>query len=227
MNFTCKLLLLPIFVFLMCFFSFVAQRRFIDGDEGFYLLASRLVLEHKAPYLDFLYTQAPLLPYAYGLWMKLFGISWFSARSFSATLTIILGLLIYEHVCRETQKWIAGVAAVILFASSTFIFAWFPIAKTYSLAAVFLFGAYVIVARLSSASSPWLVAVAGLLFGLSVDTRSYVVGLLPICYGGYFATLRPAMESLAFAGSSAGLRSAFYRVFIFLSPLPTGSYSIT
>jgi hypothetical protein len=75
MNFTCKLLLLPIFVFLMCFFSFVAQRRFIDGDEGFYLLASRLVLEHKAPYLDFLYTQAPLLPYAYGLWMKLFGIS--------------------------------------------------------------------------------------------------------------------------------------------------------
>jgi hypothetical protein len=28
--------------------------------------------------------------------MKLFGISWFSARSFSAMLTIILGLLIYD-----------------------------------------------------------------------------------------------------------------------------------
>ncbi|HEY1185521.1 MAG TPA: glycosyltransferase family 39 protein [Bryobacteraceae bacterium] len=179
-NRTCKLMLVPVFVFLTCFFSFVARHRFIDGDEGFYLLASRLALKHKAPYLDFFYTQAPLLPYAYGLWMKLFGISWFSGRSFSAALTTILGLLIYEHVCRETQKWIAGAAAVVLFASSTFIFAWFPLVKTYSLAALFLLGAYVIVTRLSPASSPWLVAVAGLLFGLSVDTRSYVVGLAPV-----------------------------------------------
>jgi hypothetical protein len=85
-----------VFVFFTYFFLFIARHRFIDGDEGFYLMASRLVLEPKTLYLDFLYTQAPLLPYAYGLWMKLFGISWFSARSFSAMLTIILGLLIYD-----------------------------------------------------------------------------------------------------------------------------------
>ena len=177
----CKVRRISVFVFLVSFFWFVARHRFIDGDEGFYLLASRLVLQHKAPYLDFLYTQAPLLPYGYGLWMKLFGISWFSARGFSAGLTTILGLLIYEHICRETQKWIVGVAAVILFASSTLIFAWFPVVKTYSLTTLFLFGAYVIVARLSpGSSSPWLIAVAGLLFGLSVDTRSYVAGLTPI-----------------------------------------------
>ena len=177
---TRKLILVPVFVFFTSFFSFVARHRFIDGDEGFYLLASRLVLEHKAPYMDFFYTQAPLLPYAYALWIKLFGISWFSARSFSAALTTILGLLICEHVCQETRRWVAGLAAVVLFASSTLIFAWFPLVKTFSLAALFLFGAYVIVTRLSSTSSPWLVAVAGLLFGLSVDTRSYVVGLAPI-----------------------------------------------
>jgi 4-amino-4-deoxy-L-arabinose transferase-like glycosyltransferase len=180
MNRSCNAILVPVLVFLICFFLFTARHRFIDGDEGFYLLGSQLVMEHKAPYLDFFFTQAPLLPYAYGLWMKLFGISWFSARSFSATLTAVLGLLIYEHVCYETKKWIVGVAAVILFASSTLIFSWFPIVKTYSLTAVFLFGSYVILTRLSPASSPWLVAVPGLLFGLSVDTRSYLVGLLPI-----------------------------------------------
>src|SRR5271166_5753286 len=180
MNRNRKLILVPVFVVLTWYFWFVANHRFIDGDEGFYILASRLVMEHKAPYLDFFFAQAPLLPYAYGLWMKLFGISWFSARSFSATLTTILGLLIYEHVCRETQKWIAGVAAVIVFASSTLIFAWYPLVKTYSLAAVFLFGAYAIVTRLSSASSPWLLAIAGVLFAGSVDTRSYVLGLVPI-----------------------------------------------
>lgn len=180
MNRACKLILMLVLVFFTCFFLFIARHRLIDGDEGFYLMASRLVLEHKTPYLDFLYTQAPLLPYAYGLWMKLFGISWFSARSFSAMLTTILGLLIYEHVCRETEKWTAGALAVIVFASSTLIFAWFPIVKTYSLTGVLLFGAYAILTRLTRASSQWLVAVAGMLYGLSVNTRSYVVGLVPL-----------------------------------------------
>jgi hypothetical protein len=86
--------------------------------------------------------------------MKLFGISWLSARSFSAMLTTILGLLIYEHVCRETEKWTAGVAAVIIFASSTLIFARFPIVTTYSLTGVLLFGAYAILTRLTRVSSP-------------------------------------------------------------------------
>ena len=180
MNRTRKLLFVPVFLFLLCFFRFVALHRFIAGDEGFYLLASRLVLQHKVPYLDFFYQQAPLLPYAYGLWMKLFGISWFSARGLSVTLTTILGLIIYEHVCHETEKWVAGLAATVLYISSTSVFAWFPLVKTFSLTALFLFGAYVIVTRLLPASSPWLVAVAGLLFGLSVDTRSYIVGCAPL-----------------------------------------------
>ena len=206
-------------------FLFTARHRFIDGDEGFYLLGSQLVMEHRAPYLDFFFTQAPLLPYAYGLWMKLFGLSWFSARSFSATLTAVLGLLIYEHVCYETKKSIVGVAAVILFASSTLIFSWFPIVKTYSLAAVFLFGSYVILTRLSPTSSPWLVAVPGLLFGLSVDTRSYVVGLLPILIWWIFRCPETRSGISAFSGFLLDLRSALYRAFIFAFPLPTGFYS--
>ena len=52
---------MPVFLFLLRFFLFIARHRFIAGDEGFYLLASRLVLQHKMPYLDFFYQQAPLL----------------------------------------------------------------------------------------------------------------------------------------------------------------------
>ena len=177
---TCKWLFAPVFLFLLCFFLFIARHRIVNGDEGWYLLASRLVLRHKAPYLDFFYTQAPLLPYAYGFLMKLFGISWLSARGFSAVLTTILGLLIYEHVCHETRRWAAGLVAVVLYVSCTYIFGWFPIVKTYALAALLLFAAYAMVSRLRPASPPWLVAVAGLLFGLSVDTRSYVAGLAPV-----------------------------------------------
>ena len=61
-----------IFVFLVEFSVFLTVSRFrlVDGDEGFYLLTSRLVTEGKLPYRDFLLTQMPLLPYAYGWWMR-------------------------------------------------------------------------------------------------------------------------------------------------------------
>jgi hypothetical protein len=180
MNRTAKSLLLPVSLLLLCFFFFVARHRFIAGDEGFYLLASRLAQQHQMPYLDFFYQQAPLLPYVYGPWLKLFGMSWFSARSLAAVLSALLGLLVYEHVCHQTQRWVAGVAAAALYLSSTFVFAWFPIAKPYSLTALFLFGSYAIVARLLPASPPWLIAVAGLLFGLSVDSRSYIAVCAPL-----------------------------------------------
>lgn len=177
---TAKLLLVPVLLFQILFFSFIAVHRFIDGDEGFYLLASRLILMHKKPYLDFFYTQAPLLPYVYAIWMKCTAVSWVSAKLFSAFLTALLGSLLYEHVCRGTRSWLAAVAAVILFASSTLIFAFFPVVKTYSLAGLFLFAAYVVVSRLSAASPRWLIGTGGLLLGLSVDTRSYLLLLAPL-----------------------------------------------
>jgi hypothetical protein len=44
---TAKLLLVPVLLLAGALFYFIALHRFIDGDEGFYLLASRLVLMHK------------------------------------------------------------------------------------------------------------------------------------------------------------------------------------
>ena len=177
---TAKLLLVPMLLLQILFFTFVALHRFVDGDEGFSLLASRLVLMHKRPYLDFFYQQAPLLPYVYALWMKGFGISWNSARILSALLTTLLGTLLYEHVCRQTRNWLAGFAAVVLFASSALVFTWFTVVKTYSLSGVFLFSAYVVVSELPATSPRWLMGAGGLLLGLSVDTRSYLLLLIPV-----------------------------------------------
>ncbi len=175
-----KQLLIPVVFLQAGFFLFVSRHRFIDGDEGFYLLASRLVLDHKTPYLDFFYTQAPLLPYVYALWFKVTGLSWFSARTFAALQATLLGGLIYAHVCREARKWLAGVTAATLFASSSLIFAWFPLVKTFPLATPFLFLAYMILVRLNESSPGWWIAIAGFFFALSVDTRSYVLGVAPV-----------------------------------------------
>ena len=55
----------------------------ITGDEGFFSLASRNVMEGLTPYHDFQFWQMPLLPYVYGLWFKLTGPAMESARFLS------------------------------------------------------------------------------------------------------------------------------------------------
>src|SRR5437867_3231683 len=74
--------------------------RLVDGDEGTYLLVSRLVVEGQLPYHDFFYPQMFLLPYVYGGWMKLVGYSWYGARLLSAVFSIALGLLVYRQAAR-------------------------------------------------------------------------------------------------------------------------------
>src|SRR3989475_7068713 len=74
--------------------------RLVDGDEGTYLLVSRLVIEGQLPYHDFHYPQMFLLPYVYGAWMKLAGYSWYGARLLSGFFAIALGLLLYRQVAR-------------------------------------------------------------------------------------------------------------------------------
>lgn len=177
---TAKLLLVPIVLLQILVFTFIVRHRFVHVDEGFFLLAARLVLMHKKPYVDFFYPQAPLLPYFYASWMKCFGITWAAGRQLAVLLTSLLGALVYEHVCRLTRNWLAGLVAVVVFVSSSLIFAWLPIVGPFSLAGLFIFSAYVIVSRLSAESSHWLVAAAGLLLGLSVDIRSYLLLLIPL-----------------------------------------------
>lgn len=174
------LLLTGLFLLQLGFFSYVALHRFIDGDEGFYLLASRLVLLHKKPYIDFLFEQAPLFPYAYAFWMKCFGLTWTSARLFAALLTAVTGTLLFEDICHQTRHWLAGLCGTIMFAASMLIFGFFPVAKTFSLAALLVFSAYVVVNRLASKSSSWLAAGGGVLLALSIDTRSYLVVVVPL-----------------------------------------------
>jgi len=175
---TSKLVLIALLLLQGAFFFYVSQHRLVDDDEGYYLLSSRLVIDHQTPYLDFFYQQAPLLPYVFGGWFKVAGISWVAARVFCALLSTLVGGFVYWHVARETGKWLAGACAVLLFVSSSLVFPWYPIVKTFALAMLFLFPAYMVLARLSRETPGWLVGAAGVLFALSAGTRSYIVGLL-------------------------------------------------
>src|SRR5919206_380588 len=147
--------------------------RFLDGDEGVYTYASRLVLHGHVPYRDFFYEQMPLLPYVYGAWIGIFGESWYAARSLSALAAAATGALLFLHVERRLggRPALAGIG---LYALSGLVFGYFTIVKTFALASLFLFAAFVLV----EARRPrWLVA--GLLVGLAVDTRLVFAAAVP------------------------------------------------
>src|SRR3989441_8573000 len=103
--------------------------RLVDGDEGTYLLVSRLVIEGQLPYHDFHYPQMFLLPYVYGAWMKLAGYSWYGARRLSRFFAIALGLLLYRQVARLAGARAWGVLAAVIFTFTSLAFGYYPLVK--------------------------------------------------------------------------------------------------
>jgi len=180
LNGTCRWLLAPAFLIQLVPFLAIARYRLIDGDEGFYLMAAKLVFKHKAPYRDFFFTQMPLSPYIYGLWMRVTGCGWVSARVLCALLAALAGTILFAQVCAETKRYAAGMLAMVLFVSSTLVFAWFTIAKTFGLSAVFLLAAYSVFSRRRARDFNRTAALAGLLMGFAVDVRLYLLGIVPV-----------------------------------------------
>jgi 4-amino-4-deoxy-L-arabinose transferase-like glycosyltransferase len=181
--------------------------RFLDGDEGVYAYASRLALHGHVPYRDFFYEQMPLLPYVYGAWIRVFGESWYAARSLSALAAAGLGALLYLHVERRLGPWPA-LAAICLYALSGLVFGYFTILKTFALASLFLFGAYVLV---EGRRPRWLLT--GLLVGLAVDTRLVFAAAIPA-----FAVLAAGRRRLLPFGGGLAAGVVPSVVFLALSP---------
>ena len=181
--------------------------RFLDGDEGVYAYASRLAVHGHVPYRDFFYEQMPLLPYVYGAWIGVFGESWYAARSLSALAAAATGALLFLHVERRLGRW-AALAGIGLYALSGLAFGYFTIVKTFALASLFLFGAYVLV---EGRRPRWLAA--GLLVGLAVDTRLVFAAAIPAF--AVFAARRRALPRFG-GGLVAGLVPSV--VFLALSP---------
>jgi len=150
--------------------------RLVDADEGTYLLVSKLVMDGKLPYHDFFYPQMPLLPYVYGVWMKIFGPSWYAARLLSSLFAIGLGLVLYHHVRHLTEKPALGLVAVVLFAFSSLSLGWYSVAKAFAFSTFMLFSGYAV---LFSRFARWKYFFSGLLLGLAVDTRLYLVVVVP------------------------------------------------
>jgi hypothetical protein len=166
--------------------------RFVDADEGTYLLVSRLVSEGQVPYHDFFYPQMYLLPYVYGVWMKMLGYSWYGARLLSAVFCIALGLLVCRQVVMLTGARAWGLMAGALFAFSSSAFAWYPLVKAYAFGTLLIFAAYAVL----STRWRWRWAACGVLLGAAAACRVYLAGVLVVFVFELFRTEADRRERL-------------------------------
>jgi hypothetical protein len=176
-------------------FTAMAYSRLIDTDEGFYLLAVKLVAHGKHPYLDFFFQQMPALPYVYAVWSRVVGLSWTSARMLSVLLSVALGGLLYWHIERLYSRKTLACLAVLLYALNNLVIAWHSVVKTFALSNFLLFCAYLLVFPEPKRYSGWKAFLGGLLLACAVDTRLYLIAVTPVL-----------MASLYYSGPHSGGR---------------------
>jgi hypothetical protein len=109
----------------------------INYDEGFELYASNLVYAGKIPYIDYMYTHGPLLPYIYGIPQLLFGSNLYVGRLTS----LVFGIIMLPFVAKIAERFggkIAGVITLALISFNPYSVYLFSYAKSYELTVFFL-----------------------------------------------------------------------------------------
>ena len=112
--------------FLVLFIVF----RLMDADEGIYLNAANLVTKGLLPYHEFFSNQMPYISYLYAP-ISGFGMnSLYAGRLFSALLSLIMSIVLYQTVRRISENSIYPLIAVFLFGLNGLTLTWHSTIKT-------------------------------------------------------------------------------------------------
>ncbi len=195
----------------LCGILYYAGRRPIDGDEGFYTSAARLVWEDKTPYKDFFFQQAPLLPYLYSWIWAVHPRSLIAMRMLSAVCggleVMLMGFALVSAKRLPAKVALAAFAAVLL---NPYSVSWNVVVKTFAVANLLMTVSTIcLYIALRSGSLRWFLT-AGAALGGCVSTRSLYGLLIPAVFLGmlyqeFRRSQRSYAKSLTFlAGSIAG-----------------------
>ena len=119
------------------------------GDEGFHLLAARLVNAGKRLYLDFFYPHAPLYVYISAAWMRVVGDTWRSVHALTALCTSTSIALVTWYVFTRSRgsRWrLANAAsAALLMGLNILVMCYGTIGPPYGLSLVLIVAAFLLV----------------------------------------------------------------------------------
>lgn len=159
-------------------FTLMSLFRLVDGDEGFYLIAGRMVADGFLPYRDFFYPQAPLLPHLVALLIECFGPSWYIMRLLSAACAVGIAQLLYLHLRRNFGENLALVG-MLSFSFSSLALPWLSVLKTYGFSQLLIMSAFFWLAKGSGGDS-LKCFISGVFLGCALGVRIYLAILAPV-----------------------------------------------
>lgn len=175
----------------LCLFHYVSSQRFIAADEGFYLLAGKLVAAGRLPYLDFFYPQMPILPFLHAIWISLLGADWETARLMAALFATVTATLLFSYL-RQWRGLSIATLSLVTFVTAPEILSWFTVCKTYVFAAFPLIVSCLLLHHSLCQEYPerksrrklffLLHLVSGLLLGIAIGIRLFYVFFIPVYF---------------------------------------------
>lgn len=151
----------------------------LNQDEGWYLYAAKMVQGGAVPYVDFVFTQGPLLPWVYAMFyplVDLWGVA--GGRLITTVFGLFAGLLAAATAWRVSKKnqGIAFVVVLLLVSCNVYQSYFTTVVKTYALCSFFLMAGFFAIS-FKSRTGAWL---AGGLLALAAGTRLSAGIVLPI-----------------------------------------------
>lgn len=201
-----------------------SQIQAFSWDEGFHLLAARLILEGQLPYLDFCFPQTPLNAYWYAGWMQVFGGGWRTTHVVASLLTAGAILLAADFVLRRlpVREWrLAGAAAAaLLIGFNAPVIEFGTIAQAYALCLFLTVAAFRLATAAVSRNGPWLAALAGLLASAAAASSLLTALATPVLLAWIFVYNRNGSRWTKLGGFLAAAVVPFLPVLWLLSQSP-------
>jgi hypothetical protein len=186
-------------------FAALAMRIPLDEDEGFYALASDLVVHGRLPYHDFFYPQTPLGPLVLAPFAAV-SATFVCLRLATAALAAGVTILVAHAVRRETQSRSAAAVAALLFAAHELTWRWVPTLRPYAFGELCALGALILATPIGRTPTRRELVLAGALGALAPLARLPMVPTLGIVA---LAVLLRGRTQLLYRGALVCMFAAF------------------
>ncbi|MDD5679271.1 MAG: hypothetical protein PHW60_14970 [Kiritimatiellae bacterium] len=158
----------------------------LNQDEGWYLYAAGLVASGQWPYLDFAFTQGPVMPLVYA---ALHPIIASNGLAGGRLITALLGLVaaglaarMAFHLVSAELRAGAALATFILIGVNVYQSYFCTVVKTYSLTALLLMLGFLALGEGWTRRRAWLTIAAGAFMVLATGARMSAGAILPIVF---------------------------------------------
>jgi hypothetical protein len=210
-------LILAFGVILLAAYLVYSQTIAFHWDEGFHLLAARLIKSGKTPYIDFAFPQAPLNAYWNAMWLRLFGDSWRAAHAIATLLSFGAFVLVARFLLKRfpDPAWrrSAAFAGFAMFALNMLVLQFGTIAQAYGFCIFMMAAAHLASAAAVERDEWWMAAPAGFFAGAAVSSTLLAAAAGPIFLLWILIYNQHGSRLAKFVGFSVGALLAFTPIF--------------